>query len=398
MHSYQVNGPKVFELRTSRGWTQANLAGHSKLSDKTIVNMEASRKIRPDAIAKVAAALGIATETLIAAVPQAAEKDSVSPAVLDPHPATFREWPYSQLVQLLHRVERDNDESEDLRIVTTAFSGSVTDLQLPLLLQKRIRIKILLMNPDNKLLMIARHGKRSDESPESAYEVVKGQIKILEFTLSESADFDGSLDWRLSNAMPFAFVIHTSKWAIMALFLAKHTLSLGPLVEVSHDTTLWKTLRDDWKERWEDADPGRKQKFPRLVLQSAPAGFDEFFGEDAFARSNEGVIILQSDSIESLLKQFVPDPGEKIKSAPAHRLYRARTWINRWDTDGATAIQEQFEKYSISPPKLLLSEHHSHDVIPPSAPFQIAMGLGFTVRTQLFVETCSPWMRVTREP
>jgi transcriptional regulator with XRE-family HTH domain len=401
MHSFQVNGAKVLELRNSKGWTQADLADRSNLSDKTIVNMEASQRIRRDSIAKVAAPFGVSVESLIAAVPQAADKGSISASVPDPRPPTFCEWPYSQLVQLLHRVERNNDESEDVRIVTTAFSGSVTDLQLTDLLEKDIRIKILLMNPDNKLLMIARHGKRTDESPESAYEVVKGQIKLLEFTnaaLAESGDSHGELEWRLSNAMPFTFVIHTSKWAIVALFLAKHTLSLGPLLEVSRDTALWKTLRDDWLERWEDADSRRKQKFPRLVLQHAPVGFEEFFGDDAFTRSNDGVIILQSDPIEKLLQQFVFDLGEQIKSVPEHRLYKARTWINRWDTDGAAAIQEQFQKYKISAPRLLLSEHHSHDEIPPSAPFQIAMGLGFTFRTQLFVETCSPWMRVTREP
>lgn len=390
-----VNGSKVSDLRGAKRWKIAQLAGAANVSERTISSMEASQPIRRDLVAAVAKALEVSPTELIAT--EAAVAGGSPPAKFQ----AFREWQYKYLVELLHRVEREDDESEDLRIVTTAFSGSVTDLQLSALLEKNIRTKILLMNPDNQVLMMARHGKRKDESPAGAYSIVKGQITLLEFTkeaLADQQDCRGTLEWRLSNAMPYAFVAHTKRWALVALFLAEHTLSLGPIIEVGSDTAVWTTLLKDWRERWTDADPKRKQDPPQLILRHTPEGFDDFFGDSASTKSSEGVVVLQCDRIESLFDRLLNDPAAKIKAVPPHRLYKARTWLNRWDTDGATAIQEEFQKHGINAPKLLLSEHHSRDEIPASAPFQIAMGLGFTDRAKVAFDICTSWMRVTREP
>jgi hypothetical protein len=144
---------------------------------------------------------------------------------------------------------------------------------------------------------------------------------------------------------------------------------------------------------------------------------EEFFGDGTLKRG--GAIVLQSDPIEDLLGTLVPDlvrEAAKLQGLPeppvlteeqlqtlAHgtikpstRFYKARTWINKWDTEGAQAIREEFQAHSINPPKLILSDHNLPDPI-ESPPFQISMGLGFTEQTDTILEICHPWMRVSRE-
>ena len=121
----------------------------------------------------------------------------------------------------------------------------------------------------------------------------------------------------------------------------------------------------------------------------------EFFGMPTEA--HEGVIILQSDLLDDLLKDS--DPQRQFAS-PSSRLYKARTVVNTWDTYGATAIQEVFQMHAMKAPRLVLSDHHIRDPRHLSAPFKISMGLGFNDETTKTIQnqTCGPWMRISKTP
>ena len=61
--------------------------------------------------------------------------------------------------------------------------------------------------------------------------------------------------------------------------------------------------------------------------------------------------------------------------------------------------REEFSKYRINVPKLILSAHNSRDDthIDSWAPYQMSMGLGFTDRTTRALKICHPWMRISRK-
>jgi len=161
----------------------------------------------------------------------------------------FLAWDHPRFFELLSRVERQEGD-EDLRIVTVAFSGGVTNLHLEKLLARTARIRIVMMNPENRDLLKARHGLRKDtKTPQ------KGRIEIeeqLEELTGIMADYP-TLEVRLSDAMPGGFVAHSKNWAVAGMFLAHCSYVKGPMIEVSADTDTWKHLYTDWRVRWDNA-------------------------------------------------------------------------------------------------------------------------------------------------
>jgi hypothetical protein len=158
-----------------------------------------------------------------------------------------------------------------------------------------------------------------------------------------------------------------------------------------------------------------------VVAKVSSQTIEAFFGDGA--NDQPGVIVLQSDPIETVFADLVQDlldyasarmsePALKelkvprltekekrilvnLTIKPLTRFYKARTWINKWDTEGAQAIREEFQKRKTPPPRLVLSDHQSPDEI-ESAPFQISMGLGYTDLIQQIMEdeeVFGPWMR-----
>jgi hypothetical protein len=74
--------------------------------------------------------------------------------------------------------------------------------------------------------------------------------------IKELADLRASyptLGFRLSTAMPCAFVAHTRNGARLGLFLAHESYTKGPMISVAPNTRVWHTLHEDWKLRWADA-------------------------------------------------------------------------------------------------------------------------------------------------
>jgi hypothetical protein len=139
--------------------------------------------------------------------------------------------------------------------------------------------------------------------------------------------------------------------------------------------------------------------------------FDAFFGTGASDNIRHGVIVLQSDNVEVLAAQLglaLPDGLKSMTGVDAtSRVYKARNWINRWDTEGARALAWEFRRRVTDAPELRPVEHKIVDGKPQisrldvdaNAPFEISMGLGFTDETTSEVKSiCSPWMYIERHP
>jgi DNA-binding winged helix-turn-helix (wHTH) protein len=181
----------------------------------------------------------------------------------------FEKWNRPRFYELLGAVERGREDgSEDLRIVTTVFNSSISELGLDALLQKRVRIKILMMNPENEPLMHARFSLRKDAVKHRILQDQRQQIADLKKLASQhppSSPIDqaGTLEFRVSDIMPPGFVAHSLKWALYGVFLAQESYVAGPLLEIRADTELWRQLHTDWKLRWADAQDLTRKKQQR---------------------------------------------------------------------------------------------------------------------------------------
>jgi hypothetical protein len=132
--------------------------------------------------------------------------------------------------------------------------------------------------------------------------------------------------------------------------------------------------------------------------------FREFFAGRIEAIKDDtarGVIIVQSDPMDELLrellKRFDAKLAAEIKITSASRLFKAREWVNHWDSEGAQEIQEAFRTMQLTLPKIILRSHNSKKAISASAPFVISFGLGFTGRTATAIRQCPEWLRSTIE-
>jgi hypothetical protein len=125
--------------------------------------------------------------------------------------------------------------------------------------------------------------------------------------------------------------------------------------------------------------------------------FDEFFNRSSTHPSRRGAIVIQADTIQALVRSFVSGLNSQINLQPQNRLYKARTWINRWDTRAAIAIGESFSKFRYLPPAVVFSDHRSQNELAREA-LLISLGLGFTDQTKktLDADGVKPWLRMRK--
>ncbi len=178
----------------------------------------------------------------------------------------YPKWIGHRFLELLSSVERGSgSETEDLRIVTTGFSCGVGELQLDGLIKKDVRVKILMMNPQNDALVQARYSLREDKTPQTAVRELKDQIGQIEklarlYPPEVPGEHKGNLQMLLSDMTPSGFVVHTGNWALLGIFLAHDSYVGGPMLEIRSDTDLWEKLRIDWDRRWTDAQKHSRRK------------------------------------------------------------------------------------------------------------------------------------------
>ena len=132
-------------------------------------------------------------------------------------------------------------------------------------------------------------------------------------------------------------------------------------------------------------------------------GFDRFFGDHASSCSGRGVILVQSDDLNSLVKNALPGDASTIRINNALRSFKARTWVNRWDMEAARAIRAKFYAYQLGAPEIIPADHAVRtEGIPrdrpydsAEIPFVISTGLGFTDETEMMVLDFN-WLKIER--
>lgn len=129
--------------------------------------------------------------------------------------------------------------------------------------------------------------------------------------------------------------------------------------------------------------------------QEIGRAFDEFFGNGISTHERNGVIIVQAHTMDQLIAS--PRLRRQI-TRPSDRMYKGHNWINMWDTYGALAIQDEFKKHGMTPPRLALIDSHVRDTSHLTAPFKISMGLGFTPETSRTLQgnTGGHWMHISK--
>jgi hypothetical protein len=179
-----------------------------------------------------------------------------------------------------------------------------------------------------------------------------------------------------------------------------------PFIIEIPDDTYQPRITDKCGREYELRTPARKTRRPdepsltrgedpQLHGGETARAFREFFGEGISADQCAGVIIVQSDRMDELLKD---ESSRHEITERRSRLYKARTWACAWDIFGATVIQQEFQKHGLMAPRLFLTDHHVRDGRHHYASFKISMGLGFTDETIRAIESkaCGPWMHISK--
>jgi len=120
--------------------------------------------------------------------------------------------------------------------------------------------------------------------------------------------------------------------------------------------------------------------------------FDEFFGDHASSAGDKAFVILEPTNVPELLELISPGIGSRMAIPEQNRFFKARDWVNRWDTEGAKAVREIFAQRGYPPPEL----SHLTAELDAATPFAFSMGLGFTHESLKVVkESCGPWLRIS---
>lgn len=173
----------------------------------------------------------------------------------------FSKWDRTRFYDLIDDLKRSREEKEiDLRILTTAISAGSQELDLERLLSRGVRIRVLILDPDNEVLFNARHALRTDKKDMGRLRrELTEQIGELEGFArkypvppegEEMKKPRGTLEYRFLNSMPCGSVFLARAWALLGIFLAHKSYVEGPMFEIQSESEAWKQLRRDWRSRW----------------------------------------------------------------------------------------------------------------------------------------------------
>jgi DNA-binding winged helix-turn-helix (wHTH) protein len=163
----------------------------------------------------------------------------------------FPRWNNLRLLEFFGKIRRDEQHTEDLRIVTTGLVPSRQDLDYEEYLQAGIRIRIVMVNPENTELLKCRYALRRDRyRTEQAQADITDQIDSLRIMIDKYPN--DALQVCISNTMPSGLIFHTRDSALLGMFPAQGSYILGPMIHTAEKTMLWRTLYDDWKVRWDN--------------------------------------------------------------------------------------------------------------------------------------------------
>ncbi len=131
--------------------------------------------------------------------------------------------------------------------------------------------------------------------------------------------------------------------------------------------------------------------------------FEEFFGKGSLTREVRGKILLQSDSINTLMKTLLGENSTTFASVKDaldkpenNRLFKARHWLNTRDAISARTIRDKIRSFGFPTPDLEIIEHPQgqpqEDPFEDyqAAPYVISMGLAFTETSIFLAKQCDP--------
>jgi hypothetical protein len=263
----KVNGKLLERLRIDAGLERKQLVDLAKIGIKTLSSLEStadgsfSRETVIRYVKAIAEKRGVPDDEIFSMagleIPRLAKPGTYFPPQTiqsAPNDVLFsHEWRNHRFYELLRTVRRGEEKAEDddLRIVTTQFIA-VMELGLEELLDRGVRIKILMMNPKNRRLLEARFKIRSDGyDPKHAAEGIREQIERLkQMGCYVAGRSNGTLQVRVSDLMPSCFCVCTREWALVGLFLGQWAYVRGPMIEVQSGTKTWETLNADFEARW----------------------------------------------------------------------------------------------------------------------------------------------------
>lgn len=172
----------------------------------------------------------------------------------------YLKWDRARFHTLMRDLKRgpDND-TEDLRIVATGIGATLDEVDIKGLLRKGVRMKILFMNPDNKVLTNARYSLRKDKMPSRCLRELRDQIEDIQGYAkqfppppSKQKTANGWIELGLSDIMPCGFLVHTRDWALLGVYPAQDSYTGAPMMEMRSGTEPWEVLNADFNARWDD--------------------------------------------------------------------------------------------------------------------------------------------------
>jgi hypothetical protein len=128
--------------------------------------------------------------------------------------------------------------------------------------------------------------------------------------------------------------------------------------------------------------------------------FEQFFGNGSLTRDVRGKIVVQSDSINALMRTLLREQIQTFAQVEAalgrpegNRLFKARHWVNTRDVECARFIRDKIRSFGFPTPDLRIIEHPvKGDPFAPfkDAPYVISTGLAFTETSIFLGNQCDP--------
>lgn len=154
------------------------------------------------------------------------------------------QWDQTRLYQLL-----DNEDTE-VRMLTTSFmEWNEIRPRIVQLIDRGVHVKIVMMDIDNEALFKARFERLRFHPEENAERILRDQLEFFE-KLCARQRHKGSIEVRRSSIMPFGFFVQSKNAILMGLMPPLSPYHQGPLIEVTSDSPLFKTLEKNWLGYW----------------------------------------------------------------------------------------------------------------------------------------------------
>lgn len=117
-----------------------------------------------------------------------------------------------------------------------------------------------------------------------------------------------------------------------------------------------------------------------------------FFGEGAASHSAAAEVHVQSDKLSVVLQELVQsDPA--LAQMPKNRLYKARSWINRFDAEAGRQILKLFRDEGLDAPSLKFVDRERPGK-PDNMPFKVFLGLRADGADKLLERGFENWLRI----